>query len=264
MFTFKPFHFGFFVLSLLTMHLLAACGTPKPEVKDYTSTSCLNRQDNKLTKNVVTLASIYYLLDKVRLVPDYVQVKLSGKYATGQTEVLSDNFIGGIVSGLRYDGLSSYNVKMISLVEMPESIDKNQILKFSHPCQVTTALLDNETLRVEPSQEPFYLLASKKMFVIVNDGFYGPKPITPVKFKLRNPDTNQVEETTFSLHDIVNGNFIKAPAIYWGKREENQWRLNKHTQTINDEKYVYFTLTKESGGAPIVGEIQSIEFVLGE
>jgi hypothetical protein len=280
MFTFKGLRL--IVLAtplLLTMHLLTGCGTKEVEVKNYTSILCTNEQ-NRLSRNVVSLASGYFMFNESRVVPDFAEVKLNGKYATGKSELSSEAFTPNISERLRFDGLNSYNVIIASLLEMPEKINQNQVLKFSAPCQAKHALLDNEQLRNQPKEGTLYLLASKKSFLVLHGGSYVPEPSTPLKFKVLNPRTNLMEKVTIYLYQVVSsGDFVSAPSTFveqiqnkiqnmlnWGRAEEiannRKWSINRHTQAVDGQNYTYFSLTRESdtGGEPIRGEIQSVEF----
>lgn len=287
MFTCKRFRLISLASYLLTVQLLAGCGAgnaKETEVKNYTSISCPSDPNAKLTKNIVSLASGYYIFNKTRIKPDFAEVNLKEKYATGRTEILSDVLARTVTDRLGYDGLSSYNVKLISLLELPERVVENQTLKLSQSCQINNALLDNEKLRGEPSGA-FYILASKKSFIVLRDGSYTPNPATALKFKLLNPRTNQVEEAVFSLGEIVgdssSGDSVSAPSTFldqvqeriqnWGKGDEakaesKKWSIKQHIKIPYNQSYPYYTAVKESvgGGEPVVGEIQSIEFVQGE
>jgi len=284
MLTLKSLNFTQFTVIaplLVIFQLLTACGAKdEVKIKDYTSISCTS-EHRPQNKNIVSVASGYSIFGGAGNVPDYAEVKLGGKYATGKSEITSDAFLPNVTERLRYDGLSSYNIKITSLLEMPEKIEQKQLLKFAQPCQTKNALLENEQLRNEPIRGALYLLASKKSFIVLHGGSYKPKPTTPVKFKLFNPDTKLTEEMTTYLYNIVgSGDFVVAPTTFmgqiqnkisnWGKEEaianSKKWSLNKNTQTVGGQNYIYFTVTKESdnGGRPTLGEIQSIEFGVGE
>jgi hypothetical protein len=263
-------------LLLLTLQLLTACGKQEIEVKNYASTTCASEQKVKLAKSVLSLASGYFIFNEARFVPDFAEVKVAGKYATGKTELLSDAFSSKIAQQLGLNGSPAYNIKVASALEMPEKIEKKQLLKFSAPCQAKNALLDNEQLRDEPGEGAIYLLASKKSFIFLHEGSYMPEPTTPVKFKILNTRTNLMEKVTIYLNQIIAGESVRKPSNFveqiqnkilnWDKENEiannGKWSIHRN-QTTSEGNSRYFTLTKESdGGEPITGEIQSVEFVL--
>lgn len=285
-------------LFLLTLSLLTACSPSKAkeaEVKNYTSASCPTGTDGrsnlKLTRNVLSLSSMYYVFNTVSSYvarPEFAEISLRGKYAIGKTEVLSESFKPEVVDRLRYDNLPSFNIRVASVLEMPQRVTEDQILKLSHPCQVNSALLDNEKLRDEP-RGAFYILSSKRSFIVLRDGSYTPESDTQVRFKLFNPGTEQIEEATFALSEVVGssdtnaggnngtgGDTARPPSTLLDQVQQQlqSWGGNSDTAKGNKEQqwsiqqqikipYTYFTVTKESEGKePIVGEIISIEFVL--
>jgi hypothetical protein len=277
------FRVSFLALLSLLVVLLGGCHR-EPVVKNYESANCPGGEEVRLSRNVPSLATSYILFNIARTKPDFAQVKLEGNYALGSTKLHSQTFPPEVT--IRLNGSANSNqpnttdstpffmMKVFSLVELPESVKESQILKFSEPCQVETALLADEFLRIEPSTV-LYLIAGKSSFILMQDKDenYKPNPIMPVKFKLLNPKTSKVEEATFRLHSITGGDFLTRPvsllespfkyALNLVKKEETTsgWSIKKHTKLINGQTYDYFTVVKDNFGEEFVGEIQSIEFL---
>lgn len=259
---------SFSPLILLTVSLLGGC-KKETVVKNYESSSCSGSESLKLTKNVASLASSYLIFNTASTRPDFAEVALQGNHALGKTKLNSQTFSQEVTSRLTQDS-SNFAIKVFSLLELAESTEESQILKFSKPCQMNEALLENEALRSEP-RGVFYLLAGKSNFIVLTENGYDylPNPTMPVRFKLLNPNTGKVEDATFRVHSITGGNlFYSPPPLYkqvlnMVKKEEgnNEWSINKRSKLINGRNYDYFTLNKETFGEVITGEILNIEFL---
>jgi hypothetical protein len=269
------FSFNRLKLTALVFPLVVLVACTKEEttkISNYTYDNCHNDSSLKLSRNVVSLATMYHLFNTPLSQGNFAEVNLHNKYATGKNQIISNAFKPHITDRLGYDGLETYNIKVFSLVEMPENTKNKQILKFSQPCQVNNALLENESLRYEP-RDAFYLLAGRTNFLMVLDNADVPKPNIPVKFKLFNPESSEIEEATFLMYEITGGDIqVDAPSSWEsflsrlkGETGERKWSLEKHTKNIDGKDYRYFTITRRSATASlVVGEIQDVEFEPGK
>jgi hypothetical protein len=285
MFTCK-FSQSFFAVPLLALSLLttySAVNAKEVEVRNYTSTPC-SSEKVELTRNITSLASGYLIFNAAKV---NAEVSLDGKYASGKTELVSDSFAQHVhvIDRLRYDNLNSYKIRIISLLELPEKVEKSQVLKLSQACQINNTLLDNEQLRVEPAKGVFYLLSSKKSFIILRDGSYTPDQAVLLKFRLVNPRTQQIEEAVFPVGEVVDGeedgntstsgdkarppspvvSQVQQEVQNLGKNPDTKnkgWSIEKQVKIPYSFNYPYFNVVKDAGGEAVTGEILSVEFVL--
>lgn len=272
------FRLNHFALTVLVMPLFVAC-TPSPAqeaVKNYTAISCAPLSGSSLERNVATLASTYFMFRGIALPPHDVELHLNSFYATGTSQI--DNQIFDIPTRERL-GFNDINeagfVKIASVLKMPtmDTQEKKQTLQFSDSCQINSAVAENVELSREP-QGVFYLLASRKSFIVIGEGTYKPEPSLPVKFKLLNPRTQETEEATIALQQIIGGDYYSAPMSLTEqltnkvqnlfKKEDtgnnSQWSINKQIKVPYSPDHPYFTVTKQSEGETIVGEILSVQF----
>lgn len=283
MFTLKGLRSAILITPVLTTVLLTTGCNGKEkeevEVKDYTAISCPSDTNTKLEENVLAQATKYIVFNSPfiagRFKPHFAQVYVQGKYATGQSETSSKTYGADISEPLRFEGVEVYPIKSTALLELPQKVDKPQLLQFTQPCQLEKAALENTHLADKPVGT-FSLMSSRKGFMTYDNYSYKPDASLPVKLTVLNTQTNKVETVTLYMFQILGGDYVAPPSTFmenvqnWFERDEiinnNKWKLNKLSQPILRNKFQvpYFTLTKEEKGQSIPGEILSIEFVLPE
>jgi hypothetical protein len=271
------FQLNAFALTVLATVLLTACGSKESEaeVKNYTAIKCPLISNNSLERNTLTLTSSYFLFRDIALAPHDIQVHLNGFYATGTSQIDNQIFDSSTRERLGFKLNDTGFVKIASILKMPTRADEKQTLQFSDRCQTGIAIAENGELGRQP-KGVLYLLASRKSFIVMREGTYNPEENISVKFNLLNPRSQQVEEVTIPLQQIMGGDYYSAPTsaadqlvnkiqnLFKGGDTDNspQWSINKQVKAPLSPEQPYFTVTKESEEGVIEGEILSVEFAL--